>query len=268
MTVGAARKAGLAVNDQTAKSQLKTIATFLMDWRDRVLSGIGIPGDADTISYILLGMAAENYQPDEATDAMAFFLKSQQAEDGRWRILAHRPPIESSDIQVTAATMRALQIYAPRTKRAEFEKTIQRAADWLSSARSVSAEERAFQLMGLGWAGSSKDVIQRAARNLIAQQRSDGGWSQLPTLKSDAYATGQVLVALSEAGGLSPNDPAYRRGVQFLLNTQLADGSWFVRTRAIPIQPFFESGFPHGHDQWISAAATNWAAMALIPAVR
>jgi hypothetical protein len=30
-----------------------------------------------------------------------------------------------------------------------------------------------------------------------------------------------------------------------------------------PVPTFFESGFPHGHDQWISAAASNWATMAL-----
>jgi len=28
-------------------------------------------------------------------------------------------------------------------------------------------------------------------------------------------------------------------------------------------QPYFESGFPHGKDQWISVAGTNWATMAL-----
>ena len=59
---------------------------------------------------------------------------------------------------------------------------------------------------------------------------------------------------------------AYRQGIQYLLNTQLEDGSWYVRSRSIPFQPYFESGFPHGHDQWISAAATNWAAMALVAA--
>jgi hypothetical protein len=48
-----------------------------------------------------------------------------------------------------------------------------------------------------------------------------------------------------------------------LLKTQLEDGSWFVKSRSIPFQPFFESGFPHGHDQWISVAASNWATMAL-----
>jgi hypothetical protein len=58
-------------------------------------------------------------------------------------------------------------------------------------------------------------------------------------------------------------DPVYKRGIAFLLKTQLEDGAWYVKSRAMPLQPFFESGFPHGHDQWISAAGTNWAAMAL-----
>ena len=34
--------------------------------------------------------------------------------------------------------------------------------------------------------------------------------------------------------------------------------------RAIPIQPYFDAAFPHGRDQFISAAATNWATQALI----
>ena len=56
----------------------------------------------------------------------------------------------------------------------------------------------------------------------------------------------------------------YRRGVQFLLKTQLADGSWFVRKRAHAVQIYFESGFPYSEHQYISAAATNWATQALI----
>jgi len=51
--------------------------------------------------------------------------------------------------------------------------------------------------------------------------------------------------------------------VRYLLTTQLDDGSWHVRSRAPKFQPYFESGFPHGQDQWISSAATAWASMAL-----
>jgi hypothetical protein len=39
-----------------------------------------------------------------------------------------------------------------------------------------------------------------------------------------------------------------------------------VRSRAMKIQPYFESGFPYGHDQWISHAATAWATMGLAAA--
>ena len=55
------------------------------------------------------------------------------------------------------------------------------------------------------------------------------------------------------------------RGVRYLLATQRADGSWYVATRAVPVQAYFDTGFPHGRDQFISAAATNWAVQALIP---
>jgi hypothetical protein len=36
-----------------------------------------------------------------------------------------------------------------------------------------------------------------------------------------------------------------------------------VKTRAIPSNPYFESGFPHGKSQFISYAATCYAVMAL-----
>ena len=90
----------------------------------------------------------------------------------------------------------------------------------------------------------------------------------MATLESDAYATGQALTALSESGALKPGNPVSEKAVRFLLDTQLADGSWYVRSRAVPIQPHFDSEFPHGKDQFIAAAATNWATMALALAGR
>jgi len=36
-----------------------------------------------------------------------------------------------------------------------------------------------------------------------------------------------------------------------------------VKTRSIWLQPYFDSGFPYGQDQWISVAGTSWATMAL-----
>jgi squalene cyclase len=124
---------------------------------------------------------------------------------------------------------------------------------------------RIYQILGLAWAGetkANKEVVRKAAQSLIAQQHADGGWSQIPSLASDAYATGQALNALAESG-IAIKDPAYQRGVKSLLRSQLDDGTWYVRTRAVPVQPYFDSEFPYGRDQFISAAATNWATMAL-----
>ena len=61
--------------------------------------------------------------------------------------------------------------------------------------------------------------------------------------------------------------PTYRAGLRYLLSTQAADGTWHVKTRALPFQPYFESGYPYGHDQWISAAAAAYATLALSAAV-
>jgi len=90
----------------------------------------------------------------------------------------------------------------------------------------------------------------------------------VPTLATDAYATGQALVALRESRAVAVDSAAYQRGIQYLLNSQLEDGSWYVRTRAPSFQPYFDSDFPHGPDQFISAAASNWASMALTTVVR
>ena len=52
-------------------------------------------------------------------------------------------------------------------------------------------------------------------------------------------------------------------GIAFLLGSQYQDGPWLVKTHSFPVQRYFESGFPFGRHQWISAAGTSWAALAI-----
>ena len=120
--------------------------------------------------------------------------------------------------------------------------------------------------MGLRAAGAAEAEVADVGQRVLAQQKSDGGWSQNPYLSSDAYATSVALQSLREAGVLKPSDASYGRGVAYLLRTQFPDGSWYVASRAPKLQPYFESAFPYGHDQWISVAATSFAVMALAPA--
>jgi len=144
---------------------------------------------------------------------------------------------------------------------------MEHARQWLWSLQPESTEDRSYQLLGLAWSGEPADKLESLARALVAEQREDGGWSQLRGLKSDAYATGQALYALRVAAGSPLSHPAIQRAVRFLLDTQLEDGTWYVRHRAFPFQPTMDSGFPHGRDSWISAAASSWSVMALSMAV-
>ncbi len=264
MAVAAARANGYTVNETTAKTQSRVVGAYLDTWRARTLQNHFIAGAQDTISYLLFGLAVEHYPPDAATDAQAMWLKRRQATDGHWPIQTIRPPIESNDIEVTAVSLRALQAFAPPAQRAEYAASVDRAARWLTTAKATATEDRAFRLLGLSWAHAPQEAIRTAARELLATQRADGGWTQLDERQlTDAYATGQALVALRESGAVEATDPAYRKGVEYLLRTQIADGSWFVESRAEPIQAAFASGFPYGPHQWVSAAATGWAVTAL-----
>src|SRR5439155_20271202 len=129
------------------------------------------------------------------------------------------------------------------------------ATKWLKATQAKDTEERVFRLRALKLVGAK---IDDAAKDLAKTQGDDGGWSQTDKLDSDAYATGSALAALHQAGGLATTGDAYQRGVKFLLKTQLADGSWHIKSRSKPFQTYFETGFPHGKDQFISSAATPW----------
>jgi hypothetical protein len=256
------RERGFKVNDEKARQQAETTRRLLAGRRERLLQGAGVADQLDA-GYWLIALAAAGAARDDATDALVHFLTLKQAKDGRWRTTLFRPPANDSDFTATALAVRGLQLFGPRGRGEEIAGRVARARDWLVSATPRTTEDRTFQLLGLKWAGARKADVDQAVAGLLAEQGKDGGWSQLGSMSSDAYATGQVLVALQQSGAVSVADRAYRRGTRFLLWTQLEDGSWFVRGRSLPVQPFFESGFPHGRSQFISCAATSWAAMAL-----
>jgi hypothetical protein len=268
MTMSVARKKGFQIDEQLAQEQVKANVESLEKTRDRMHQGFLIPvGDnfsEDIISYILIGLKAENYKPDINTDAAAMMILARQQADGQWfaQNADTRPPLCLDWIGQTAKSMHALQLYAPKTDTAAYQKSIQMAATWIANARAFNNDDRSWRLAGLAWAGTNKAATQKAMQELLAAQKPDGSWSDLPTMDSTAYATGKSLVAL-QIGGLPTTDPAYKRGVAWLLSHQQKDGSWYVQTRALAFQPWFDAGFPHGHDQWISTAGTNWATMAL-----
>jgi ankyrin repeat protein len=257
--VAAARPKGVPVDEAAASEIARGARLQFAAFSDGLLERMDPPVSIILI-YSLFGISAERADPDRITDAMVHNIAAQQHADGGWGSFGiMRPPTMDSGFSTTAFAVRVLRDYAPPARKAEFDGRIARAAKWLMKAESTTTEDIVMQALGVRWSGGNAD---RMAKRLLSLQRSDGGWAQTQYLKSDAYATGTALYALKEAG-VSTTDSAYRKGVAYLLSTQAQDGSWYVASRAPKFQPYFDGGFPYGHDEWISMWATGYATVAL-----
>jgi hypothetical protein len=254
-----AKANGAKVDDALEAEQAQINRTFRSGVEQLLLQVVDPPPGVDGMEHSLLQTTPE--RPSLATDSLLLYVAANQRKEGNWH---HdgivRPPMEDGDFLLTAFGIRCLQAHAIPARKAEFDDRIARAVGWLERARPVTTYDRAAQLLGIRW-GSGR-TPEDSMQALLALQRGDGGWAQTPNLDSDAYATGLSMYALHEAG-MPVSDPVYARGAAYLLRTQEADGSWHVKSRAAGFQPYFQSGFPHDHDQWISGAATAWAAIAL-----
>lgn len=266
VTFAMAKERGFAVNDSIL---LEAIDSTCTQWKtpDKVQAlmenddptAVLITGD-----YDLWGLKENNISSTKLLDLISVNIMRKQRADGSWFSIGQRPPLEYYSFSVTALAVKNMQAYMPAVLKEEVKMRINKAESWMMRTTPVANEEKVFQLLGLSWCDSDKDFIHKKARQLIAAQHSDGGWSQLDSLPSDSYATGQALYALYKTGNLQLTDIAFEKGINFLLHTQKADGSWHVKSRSIPFVPYVNSGFPHKGDQFISAAGSNWATMALL----
>jgi ankyrin repeat protein len=267
LAISMARHKGLRVDEGAAAEEQKESRLQLIAFEQALLQRADLPGSVDGVVYALLQMRAGNLAPDRITDVLVHNMVGQQRRDGSWHgVGIARPPMEDGDFSRTALAIRSLNSYPIPARKAEFDRRIQRAAAWLKSASPRSTEDRSMQLLGMKWSGMDVGLLQDPLEKLIALERPDGGWAQAPDLESDAYATGMALYTMHELG-VPAGAETYRRGVAYLVQTQLPDGSWHVVSRSPQFQPYFQSGFPHAHDQWISSAGTAWAVIGLTYAI-
>jgi hypothetical protein len=264
MAVKVARMNGAEV-DSKVDTEMARSVLLLQGGREQTLMQLVDPPPAQLgMEYSVLQFGATGMPPSRAIDSFVRYIAAAQRPEGNWPYTdIPRPPIEDGDFFMTAMGIRCLQLYDVPGRETEFQDRIQRAGMWMKNAQPLSTEDRVMQLLGLQWTGMP---VKQREDELLALQHDDGGWAQNPWLPADAYATGQALYALHKLG-LSSSDRAYQRAVQYLLGTQQGDGSWHVSSRAPKFQPYFQSGFPHDDDQWISSAATAWAAMAMAYAI-
>jgi hypothetical protein len=270
LALSAAMGRGFAVDQDELRRQQTFIAEFLGKNRENYLQGKGTGGQADTAGYALWALSAAGYQGDETTAAVSEYLLLRHKDRDHWLGTSNRPPTEASSFTTTYMALYGLTAYGTTNQAERIAARREQVRQWVVSTPAKDTEDRVFRLLALEAADAPAADTAAAAKDLLVRQRDDGGWAQLdsgePPLatESDAYATGTALVALHTAGGLAIDDPAYQKGLAYLLKTQLADGSWHVVSRSKPFQPYYESGFPHEKDQFISCAATGWATWAMV----
>ena len=263
MALTTARDRGLAIDQDNLARQLQFTAEFLAKNRTEYLAGKGQGGQALTAGYALWTLELGGRKSDTTTDAVAEYLLRWQSDLDHWKPQTVRPPSEESLFTISYVALRGLKTFGTSTQRDRIAERTARVRSWVLKAPAANTEDRVFRLWALKYSATDAGELTHASQNLLAIQREDGGWGQLPDLPTDSYATGTALVALHQAGGLATTDPAYRRGLAWLMGAQKADGSWHVRTRSEPIQTYYESGYPHGKDQFISIAAAGWSTTAL-----
>ncbi len=262
-----ARKKGFAVSEEVYQSQLRQALNDLKGDEAAYRAGRGQGGGTTRAGYSLWTLTTGGVKPDATTGAVASFLVGRDADTGFWRTNGSRPPTEASSFTSTFLALRGLSAYATPELQERVEARRKSAREWVLKTQAKDHEDRVFRLRTLAEVGAPPEEIKAAVDAFWSTQRADGGWGQLPDAASDAYATGTALAALREVGGVPAESATFRKGLQYLLATQLPDGTWKVTSRSKPFQPYFESGFPHGKDQWISMAASGWAVVALAHAL-
>ena len=254
---------GLKVNRDLLQVQFVRTVGRTQGVEHRYLGNKNIGGGVDTTGHALLAMRTGGHLPDATTEAMVEWILERDQGRGFWTGTKNRPPTQTSDLTRTWLCLDALEHFGTNDLADQIHERKSKSREWLLKVEAESTEDATSQIRALSIIGDSDLAIKKFATKLIQEQRDDGGWAQTAEMESDAYATGSALMTLHQYAQQSTNEVFYQRGIEFLKSSQLADGTWHVKTRATPVQKYFESGFPHGRDQYISMTATCWAATAM-----
>jgi squalene-hopene/tetraprenyl-beta-curcumene cyclase len=184
---------------------------------------------------------------------------ADQDKDGSWRLSYEFRPIGSSPEVLTTLALLALSAPNAPDMGEEGKAAQQKGLKWLRAAK-PDEELQAAALRLILWRRLDLPASEREplVKKIRGAQNADGGFSQVPKAKSDAYATGQALYALAEAG-VKPDDETVRKGQSFLAKTQREDGAWPMVSRAI-----MRDGKPPKNLEPITHAGSAWAVLGLV----
>jgi hypothetical protein len=189
-------------------------------------------------------------------------IPKKQEKNGSWRSVDDRIPIHENAAIDTAWSIMAMEVGTDATKPSPEREAIAKAKAWLDGQAPTSLQTKVFKI----WMGlrekKTRAELQPSLNELLALQQPDGGWRQVPEMKSDAYATGQTLYILGLAG-FTADQPQIKRGIDFLIANQKPDGSWPMISRSTlgPERKPTKLLTP------ITCAAGSWATLSLVTLV-
>jgi N-acyl-D-amino-acid deacylase len=94
MANGIARTRGVRIDEEVSPQQVKAVIATFSPLREEMMRGVArFPDVPISVSYALLGLAAEGYAADETTEAMAHLIGSQQLADGSFRTIPRQATI-------------------------------------------------------------------------------------------------------------------------------------------------------------------------------
>jgi squalene-hopene/tetraprenyl-beta-curcumene cyclase len=254
------KKQGYAVDEKALAEMITWVLTA-----DHLAKLVAKPPKEEKPSLneapLLLALGLEAGETKGAQDGLKKILASvlsDQEKDGSWKLWREFRPIGSSPDTLTSLSLLALSAPNAPDLGKESKGARDRAIQWLRAAKSDGELQadvlRLIVWKRLGLPASEWEPLLKATR---ASQNSDGGWGQTRKMKSDAYATGQALYALAEAGVRS-EDEGVRKAQAYLVKSQRADGAWAMDSRAI-----LSNGKPATNFEPITHAGSAWAVMGL-----
>ncbi|MCC6798255.1 MAG: terpene cyclase/mutase family protein [Candidatus Hydrogenedentes bacterium] len=232
-TLSAAKTHGYAINESLFAEM--TEWTLREDNAAKILYNADVPAEKQVYfvasTYVMLAFPnAPPFGEKEATNItrLTTFLQEKQSADGSWPA-SGRQPVNATVESVTILNRIALA--APWA--ASAQPNAEKANAWLKAQPpSDEFQTRNLQLVLAVLEKAPGATLLPLIDRICEKQNADGGWSQIPEMPSDAYATGQTLYALARAR-CGHDFPATSRGIAFLKSTQKDDGSWHMESRKI-----------------------------------
>jgi squalene cyclase len=233
-----AQRKGFALNPKVlAEVEPKALEPFLRNPRNKAKGDGSYAEDKNTpdpeLVYLLASAGTDWALPPEAIPGLERcinLLLEDQETDGSWSLkhwsAPKGAPIYETDEVYTLWVLLALRTAEKTTLPKEtVGKSRERAMAWLhKTPPGETAQSRALRLVIELQLGKTENV-QTMVKNLLSQQRPDGGWSWGKNGDSDALGTGLALYALSSAG-VTAEDRAVQQARSFLIKKQEKNGRW------------------------------------------